>query len=72
MKAFARREHGGVEFVYWARLNNDTIEKGYVYSPEAMSPLVESLDHIPPSLESNQTIFKWIEGNWYLYYVWYD
>jgi hypothetical protein len=37
-------------------------EKGYIYSPRELSPLANSLDN------SNETAYKKIKENWYLYY----
>lgn len=41
--------------------------KGYVYSPEDLSPLAESLNSYS-ELPHNKPVYKKITGNWYLYY----
>lgn len=46
--------------------------KGYAYSTEELSPLVNSLDHIDIEVKSLQPLYKRIEGDWYLYYEWDD
>jgi hypothetical protein len=49
-------------------------EKGVVYSPTALSPVLKSLDETPPAKfwngpdRSDVLVYKPIQGHWYLYY----
>jgi hypothetical protein len=65
--------HGGrISFLYWLTgMVTGGQEKGYVYSTEPLSPLFESLDHIP-DVKSGDAVYRRIAGNWYLYYQWDD
>lgn len=42
--------------------------KGYAYSTKTLSPLSDSLDHIPPELLNLPVVYKRLERNWYLFY----
>lgn len=44
-------------------------EKGYAYLTRPPSLGVESLDSIP-SVKEYTRVYKKLQGNWYLYYMW--
>ncbi|HEV2705415.1 MAG TPA: hypothetical protein VGV59_05795 [Pyrinomonadaceae bacterium] len=46
----------------------ESFTKGYAYSREELTPLSQSLDHIPSDLLTGKPVYKKLEGNWYLYY----
>jgi hypothetical protein len=43
--------------------------KGYAYSIKPLSPLSDSLDHVAPELRNQQTLYKKLGANWYLFYM---
>lgn len=61
---------GSVEFYYYgygSAISSDT-DKGYIYTKEAPTPLLPTLDGCHPSGENLTFAYRHIEGNWYLYY----
>lgn len=42
--------------------------KGYTYSTEPISPLLESLDHVSTKMKDRVPVYKNFKNNWYLYY----
>ena len=65
---------GNVRFLYWATgMVTGGTSKEYVYlTTEPRGPVVESLDQLPFRPESNQPVFRRIDGPWYLVYSWDD
>jgi hypothetical protein len=65
---------GSVRFLYWATgMVTGGTSKEYVYmTTEPRWPVVESLDRMPFRPESNQPVFRHIDGPWYLVYMWDD
>jgi hypothetical protein len=48
----------------------DGTDKGYAYSLRPLSPVVQSLDHVPPNFyhaQGHAIAFKQVANNWYLY-----
>lgn len=43
--------------------------KGYAYSTKPLSPLSDSLDHVAPELRNQQTLYKKLGANWYLFHM---
>lgn len=71
---FLDRTQGlGIEFILAVAAEKEIgrhIGKGYAYSVQEPSPIVDSLDGISP--EDQKPVFKKIKDNWYLYYVCVD
>jgi hypothetical protein len=44
--------------------------KGYIYSGQPLSPLVESLDVVPPTETQHRARYKMITNHWYLCHEW--
>jgi hypothetical protein len=63
------RGPGQVRFYYWATgMVTGGTEKGYVFSPAPLAPLVDTLDHLATPAKSREPVYMQIAPDWYLYY----
>lgn len=69
----SRGGEGSIGLEYWATgMVTGGSYKGYVYSENELSPIINSLDKPSIPVKSMVPIYRKIKDSWYLYYMWDD